>query len=208
MSASKKGMFLGCVLVVLASLGTIIIASNAAFGETVGTTAEYVKFYDSSTETIQVRKYESGLNVSLMNIQLLSNTDTCLTECEAEFMFQRQPGDIEKYSEQIFEYGEVEHEFMVYRPVDREIRTPIFSCENKCIEEKNGTVCSMEDCILTGWNSKIIQEMNWVRIGGLGELSSGIIHKIKMSGRKEIDENVDWILNFFGISDDYIIPTL
>lgn len=157
-----------------------------------------VKSYDAEKKEITITN-AFGLGDVLAKIQLIDNTDDCLTECSATFNATIYSDSEDFMNELVFKNVEdvnqnIEYSFKYISSYNIEL---INDYENVCTSEEllvNGT--PILDCIKTQTGSHTEIEEVWSEFNPISKLSGNYI--IKLIGYKKPSESVDWIPTFFG----------
>ncbi len=160
------------------------------------------KSYNAATKTVSIH----DLIFPVAEIQLISNTDQCLIDCEAvirirpstniqtplfetdAFKWQFVGGTLQGYSFELLET--IPYTINNYKDV----------CNNYNITENNGTLKFIENCTLAIESSYTAYRKEYMPFNFWGyTFEAGKDYYIKLKGKKHAAANIEWIPTFYGL---------
>ncbi len=149
--------------------------------------------YNETTRTVIIDD-NFGLGGDLVSITLMSNTDVCLTECEATWNVTIFADDDNFLGDLIFEDLAkssvlIDHEFHLLAGYNT---ITVTDYDEDCSRKDSLGICSMKK---VGTHEEQIE--NWISFDPARKLPVGN-YVIKLKGRKDWTQTVDWIPTFYG----------
>lgn len=148
-----------------------------------------LRSYDENTETIIIDD-NFGLGGDLVKVQLLSNTYTCLTDCEAIWNVTIYKDDDNFLTDLVFEMQNIEsHEFQLLTGYSS---VTVNDYGEDCSRKDSLGICSMN---IIGTHEEQVE--NWITFDPRRKLPIGNFI-VKFKGKKNWDVSTDWIASFYG----------
>ncbi len=152
-----------------------------------------VRDYDERTRTVIIDD-NFGLGGDLVSITLMSNTDVCLTECEAIWNVTILADDDNFLGDLLFEdLGRssvlIDHEFHLLAGYNS---MTVIDYEEDCSRKDALGICSLKK---VGTHQERVE--NWISFDPARKLPVGN-YIIKLKGKKDWTQTVDWIPTFYG----------
>lgn len=165
------------------------------------TSPDYEKIYDPDERIAEITRPDDSM---VMRIQLIRNTDSCLDKCEAEFIIN--PSSVVRDEKWLFKYGTLHsYKLLLKESTPYLERIPVTECNDICGPVSNATftgeVCEKK-CETVSYDETWKVRTGWKEIKSLAELPMNKNSHVILKGRKSIDDNVEWIPEFFGIEID------
>lgn len=186
----NKKLIIGLILILLVPLVS-------------GADWDNIKSYDPETKTITIYNYNiigQIFDIKLAEYKLISNTDQCLTDCEAvgkTITYQEE----KLFSNMEFEDEEGNSKSLLYNIYLLETKENVEeqdTFEYKCTEYLDNASKPQESCenVKNGTQEIIIYTNQWNKYNG--ELLPTGEYTWRITAKKGILENIDWIGSAFG----------
>lgn len=196
---SKIALF----VIFIFAISFYVISSNAM---------DIDKNYDASTKTVTITNH----GTSLIDIQLISNTEQCLVYCEAIIRIKPysditiQSGDqqfVWKFIKSNLIQSDLKsYSFEILQDIQYNVTDYLTMCNPYNETLSNSTILINENCTKVETGQHIEYKQTYIPFDYYGySFVSGKNYYIKLKGQKEIsnlENNIDWVPTFYGIYID------